>query len=181
MIGNHVKLVSVNKTQDFVLWIMRSVEEAIEKVIGWVKRLWELINRAIINLLPKTEYYIDYSTGVIKRRKRTNVMGVYKFIEGKVVKIDDTVTSTFDDYTFMGWDESKTGYDEDLGYVKSKNDYRAKMKAKGFIPRESMKFSKKSMETRMKENIDKRGHEAEYKAFNHALKVAESRYGVNIS
>jgi hypothetical protein len=136
------------------------------------------IIRYVAQFLPKYEYYLDYETGVVKRRRMTSKMGSYKYIDGKIVKTSGNANFTYDPFTFMGWTEQMTGtYDEALGYIGGKEDYRNKMKAKGWIPKESFKYSKKNVQQRVAEGVAKREKQKDYDAFNRAVSIAESRTG----
>jgi len=106
---------------------------------------------ALGEIVPNSEYYRDYE-GKIRVRAFTGIQGRWQVINGKEVKISDE-TPTLDIYTIIPWKESNAGYyDETLEqYIGSKDDYRHAMKAKGYIPKESTRYSKKSQAVRRQE------------------------------
>jgi hypothetical protein len=91
-------------------------------------------------VLRRFEYYQN-DEGQIKLRFYTGKQGVYKLIEGKMVKVSEGV-GTVDNLSIIPWKEANAGYyDEELGmHIDSKQQYRARMKAEGLIPLEPIKY-----------------------------------------
>lgn len=98
------------------------------------------IVKAKEHIMRQFEYYLD-DGGRVRIRRNTGKQGIYKLIEGKVVKVSSNV-ATVEDMMIIPWKEANAGYyDEELGtHIESKKQYRQLMKKKKLIPLESTKY-----------------------------------------
>lgn len=169
---------ALNGPEKLLLIIMRSVEELLHTMLDWAIIVCNWPYMLIMSVMPKYEWYIDPATGNLRRRRFTGNRGSYGYRNGKMVKLSDTAEFVNDEFTVMGWTEQMSGkVDEALGPIESKQDYRRKMKEKGWIPKESMQFSKKNMEQRLMQNIVKRDKKKEVENFKEAVYKAEGITG----
>lgn len=92
-------------------------------------------------LMRLFEFYLA-EDGSVRLRCNSGKQGVYKFLDGKLVKISGNAEMTLDNYSILPWKECNAGYyDEELGaHVESKQHYRRLMKEKGLIALEPDRY-----------------------------------------
>ena len=96
--------------------------------------------------------------------------GIWKYIDGKLVKVSDEIPSLL---PILPWKEANNGYyDEELGtHVDSKQHYRALMKAQGLVPYEKNTYGKSQAQRKKEiiENSAKKNKSKLKKVFNDTL------------
>ncbi len=155
---------------------IRTIAKGITAVLDTLYVVYKVSMRLLSSLLPKYEYYLCKHDGSVKKRRFTGNKGVYKYFGSKLVKIQDAPSAVIDEFTNIGWKEAEHSgqYDPDLGYVGSKQEYRQKMKEKGFVPYQAGVKPK----PRTQDSAKQRQYE---QAFKQAVQRAESQFGVNFN
>lgn len=141
---------------------------------GWIVKVREWIDSHF-------EFYMA-EDGCIRRRRSTGSGGVYRRINGKLVKVAHSMeVEGIDDFSIIPWQECNNGsYDEELGaYVQSKDHYRQLMKEKGLRPLESTNYCGSASYRQaqaVKSEFEKHKKQSE-KNFIEALRRTEAQYG----